>query len=236
MLVLSPLLLVGGVLGVLLPLLGMAAFGGRAGARRAAAARGCCCNGWLRRDVPSQLVAGLLAGYLVLGGAFVVLAARGADLPGWLLALLVAAFLGLAGALALWGQGLALVGRRAVGWLTTLLALLLLVLAVLLPAFPRFASDFTRALGAPGLYVGPLGWLAGCSTPTPQVIVETVEIEKTVEVEKVVEKTEEVEVTSEPTKAPKPPSRPRLQLKLPLPRRNPRPCPSDRHPGAVTAR
>jgi len=214
MLVLSPLLLVGGVLGVLLPLLGMAALVGVL-ALVALLLLGLLLHGWLRRDVPSQLVAGLLAGYLVLGGAFVVLAARGADLPGWLLALLVAAFLGLAGALALWGQGLALVGRRAVGWLTTLLALLLLVLAVLLPAFPRFASDFTRALGAPGLYVGPLGWLAGCSTPTPQVIVETVEIEKTVEVEKVVEKTEEVEVTSEPTKAPEATKPPAAATKAP---------------------
>ncbi|HNT75223.1 MAG TPA: MG2 domain-containing protein [Anaerolineae bacterium] len=202
MFVLSPLLLVGGVLGVLVPLLGMAALVGVL-ALVALLLMGLLLHGWLRRDVPSQLVAGLLAGYLVLGGALVVLAARGADLPGWLLALLVAAFLGLAGALALWGQGLALAGRRAVGWLTTALALLLLVLAVLLPAFPRFASDFTRALGAPGLYAGPLGWLSGCAVPRPQAI------QKTVEVEKVVEKTEEIEVTSEPTKAPeatKPPA------------------------------
>lgn len=165
-------------------------------------------HGWRRRDVRVQLVAGLLAVYLLLGGLLVTLAAQGHGPAGWLLYALVATFLLMIGALVLLGQGLVVEGRRAVGWVTTALAILLIFLALTLPAVPALASNLTRALGDPMVYAGPLAWMSGCSAPTPQVIVKTVEVEKIVEktvevevevkVEKVIEKTVEVLVTPTP--------------------------------------
>ena len=119
-------------------------------------------HGWRRRDVRVQLVAGLVALYLVLGGLLVALAAQGSGPAGWLLVAVVATFLLLVGALVLLGQGLVAEGRRRAGWAATALAILLIFLAVTLPAVPALASDLTRALGDPALYAGPLGWMTGC--------------------------------------------------------------------------
>ncbi len=159
-------------------------------------------HGWRRRDVRVQLSAGLLVVYGLLGGILVVLAAQGHGPVGWLPVLITAAFLLLIGALVLLGQGLVLEGRGAVGWVMTALALLLIFLALTLPAISALASDLTRALGNPVVYAGPLGWVTGCAMPTPQMVKETVEVEKTVEktveVEKVVEKTAESLITPTP--------------------------------------
>lgn len=164
-------------------------------------------HGWRRRDVRVQLVVGLLAVYLLLGGILVMLAAQGHGPAGWLLALLTVTFLLLIGALALLGQGLVLEGQRAVGWVTTALAILLIFLALTLPAVPALTSNLTRALGDPALYAGPLAWLAGCAAPTPTMVVQ-----KTVEVEKVVEKTVEIVVTPSPAPTAAPAATP-----LPIP-------------------
>jgi hypothetical protein len=181
--VIAPLAIVGGLLGLLLPALG------------AAAAAGLLVivlvllvvvliHGWRRRDVRVQLVAGLVALYLVLGGLLTALAARGSNPAGWLLVAVVATFLLLVGVLVLLGQGLVVEGRRAVGWITTALAILLVFLAVTLPAVPALTSDLTRALGNPAIYVGPLGWMTGCgvmnASPTEA---PASEVEKTKEPE-----------------------------------------------------
>ncbi|MBN2394669.1 MAG: zf-HC2 domain-containing protein [Anaerolineae bacterium] len=168
--------------------------------------------GWQRHDVRVQLVAGLLAVYLLLGGLLVVLAAQGHGPAGWSVFVLVVTFLLLVGALVLLGQGLVVEGRRAVGWVTTALAILLIFLAVTLPAVPALTSGLTRALGNPLVYAGPLAWMSGCATPAPQVI------EKTVEVEKVIEKTVEVEIPVEipPTPSPMPTAVPEATA-LPIP-------------------
>jgi len=159
-------------------------------------------HGWRRRDVRVQLVTGLLAVYLLLGGILVTLAAQGHGPAGWLLALLVATFLLLIGSLAFLGQGLVLEGRRAVGWATTALAILLIFLALTLPAVPALTSDLTRALGDPALYAGPLAWMSGCSVSAPPATsapaAKPTVVEKIVEVEKAVEKTVEVVVTPSP--------------------------------------
>lgn len=181
--VLAPLAIAGGVLGLLLPALGAAA---------AALLLVVVLvllvivlvHGWRRRDVRVQLVAGLVALYLVLGGLLTALAARGGGPAGWLLVAVVATFLLLVGVLVLLGQGLVVEGRRAVGWITTVLAILLVFLAVTLPAVPALTSNLTRALGDPALYVGPLGWMAGCgvmyeapATDAPAVAEKTLEPE-----------------------------------------------------------
>ncbi len=163
-------------------------------------------HGWRRRDTRVQLVAGLLAVYLLLGGILVTLAAQGDGPAGWLLALLVTTFLLLIGALALLGQGLVVEGHRAMGWATTALAILLIFLALTLPAVPTLTSDLTRALGDPVLYAGPLGWMTGCAVQHAPATQAPAVVEKTVEVEKIVEKTvevvKEVEIPSTPSPMP----------------------------------
>jgi len=157
-------------------------------------------HGWRGGDVRMQVIAGLLLVYLLLGGLLVLLAAQGHGPTGGWLVLLVATFLWLSGALALLGQGWVVAGRRAVGWVTTALAILLIFLVLMLPAVPALTSDLTRALGNPLVYAGPLAWMIGCTMPTPEVIVETVEVEKTTE--KTVEGAMPVETSPTPSPMP----------------------------------
>jgi hypothetical protein len=150
-------------------------------------------HGWRRRDTRVQVAVGLLAAYIVLAGLLVALAARGGDPAGLVIALTVITFLLATAALATLGQGLVLEGRRATGWATTALALLLIPLAVYLPFVPGAASNLTQALGNPAVYAGPIGWLTGCC---PAMAPEAVE--KEVVVTQIVEKEgEEVVVTAE---------------------------------------
>ncbi len=138
-------------------------------------------HGWRRRDTRVQLVAGCLTVYLLLGGLLVMLTPRGRGLAEGMVAVLVVAFLLLIGALTLLGQGLVLEGRHAVGWVTTAVAILLVFLALTLPALPALTSNLTRMIGNPLLYAGPLTWMAGCAspraTPGPQA---TVAVEETI--------------------------------------------------------
>lgn len=127
-------------------------------------------HSWRRREARFQAVLGLTGAYLLLGAALTLLLARGGALPGALLAGVVATFLLVVAALALLGQSLLLAGRRDAGRALTALALLLIVLALYLAFLPALDSPFTRALGNPALYAGPLGWLTGCAaqpTATP---------------------------------------------------------------------
>jgi anti-sigma factor RsiW len=138
-------------------------------------------HGWLRRDTRVQLAAGLLVAYLVLGTLLVLLAARGGDPTGLLLASVVITFLLAVAAVATLGQGLVVEGWRATGWATTLMALLLIPLAIYLPFVPGAASGLTRTLGDPALYVGPAGWLTGCcpmAAPEVKEVVVTQIVEK----------------------------------------------------------
>jgi anti-sigma factor RsiW len=152
-------------------------------------------HGWHRRDTRAQLAAGLLAAYIVLVGLLVALAARGSDPADMVIAWIVITFLLAVAALATLGQGWVLEGRRATGWATTVLALLLIPLAVYLPFVPGAASDLTRALGNPAVYTGPVGWLTGCCAA------ESAVIEKEVLVTQIVEKEGETVVITEVTVA-----------------------------------
>ncbi|MFP4346460.1 MAG: MG2 domain-containing protein [Anaerolineales bacterium] len=163
-------------------------------------------HGWYRRDARVQSATGLLTAYLVVGGLLVWLTARGAALALPWIVLIAATYLLLVAGLALLGQGLVLSRHRLAGWLTTALALLLVLLALLLPLVPALRSPLTRTLGDPTLYAGPAGWLTGCA-PAPTIVVETVEIEtegETVIVTVVASPTpeppaeEEAEATEEP--------------------------------------
>ncbi|MBN1261482.1 MAG: zf-HC2 domain-containing protein [Anaerolineae bacterium] len=141
---------------------------------------------WLRRDIRIQVTLGGLAAYLLLATLLVLLVARTDSLAPVGLPFIVLSFLLLVGMVALLGQGLIVEGRRGLGWLVTLLALLLIPLVVLLSFVPSLQSDLTAALGSPALYTGPLGWLTGCApvpsyapeapTSEPEVPAETEEI------------------------------------------------------------
>jgi hypothetical protein len=175
-------------------------------------------HGWRRRDARAQMAAGLLATYLGLAALLVALAARGGDPTGLVIALVVITFLLAVMALATMGQGWILEGRRATGWTTTVLALLLIPLAVYLPFVPGAASELTRALGNPAIYVGPVGWLTGCcpqaaptwepmAEPTEEVMIVTQEAAEEVEVTKIIERTmppAATEVPAEATSVPEP--------------------------------
>jgi len=208
----SPLVIAGGVLGLLAPVLGSLVFFGILGIVTVGLLA-LAFYGWLRHDTRIQLVTGLVGAYLALGGLLAALAARGGELPLGLTVFVVAAFLLLVIALVLLGQGLVLEGRRVAGWIATVLALLLVVLLATLSSVPALNSDMTRLFGNPGFYAGPLGWLTGCSTPTQivQTVIVTEEAEKitteepkevTQEVTAVVEKTTETVETVETTAAP----------------------------------
>ncbi|MBN1977455.1 MAG: zf-HC2 domain-containing protein [Anaerolineae bacterium] len=187
-------------------------------------------HGWLRRDTRVQLAAGLLATYIALAALLVVLAARGGDPAGLVTALIVLTFLLALAAVALLGQGLVLERRRVTGWATTVMALLLIPLAIYLPFVPGAASGLTRALGNPAVYAGPVGWLTGCC-PSPAATSEAVVVTQIVEKEgeaKVV--TVEVPVTpaattasAEATERPGPTQPPALTGEAPLPTAAPTP-------------
>jgi anti-sigma factor RsiW len=152
-------------------------------------------HGWHRRDTRAQLAAGLLAAYIVLAGLLITLAACEGDPADLVIAWIVITFLLAVAALATLGQGWVLEGRRATGWATTALALLLIPLAVYLPFVPGTASDLTRALGNPVVYAGPVGWLTGCCPA------ESAVIEKEVLITQIVEKEGETVVITEVTVA-----------------------------------
>ncbi|MBN1875329.1 MAG: zf-HC2 domain-containing protein [Anaerolineae bacterium] len=242
--VLSPLLIAGGALGMLLPLLG------------ASAALLFTCMvvglwgsvwvyGWRRRDTRVQVTTGLLGAYLALLGWTVGLATKGGEPRGLLLVLIVGAFLFLVAALVLLGQGLVLEGRR-MGWVLTVLAILLILLAVTLPAVPALRSQFTQTLGTPALYAGPAGWLVGCGGATPELprTEEPAQEATAAEVEKEVEAemTKEVGTMVIPTPAPtaslsaggQSPTVPPAALSTPAPQPTSTPQPTTA-PAVVTA-
>lgn len=127
-------------------------------------------HGWREREPRAQLVAALLAAYVVLGGILVYLAARGADLRESLIALVFLGFLVTILSVAALGVGWIAEGRRGAGWRTVALALLLIPVVIYLALAPPTMSPLTRALGNPVVYAFPAGALTGCAmkpaTPT----------------------------------------------------------------------
>lgn len=219
LLVLMPVMVMGLVVGWLLPMLGAALFF-VLGAIAVALLGVILAHGWTRRDGRLQVVGALLVGYLVLAGWLLVLAGRGDDLGAPAMALIVSAFLLLVLGVALQGQGLVLEGRRGVGWATTVLALVLVLLAVTAPAVPALRSELAAAVGQPALYAGPLGWLTGCMA-APQATMEAptaapAEVEKPVEVE------------DEPGEMPLPTPSPLATMALPT--EEPLPVPAEPYP------
>jgi hypothetical protein len=196
-------------------------------------------HGWRKRDARAQLAAGLLAAYIVLAGLLVALAARGGDPVGLVTVLIVITFLLAVVALATLGQGWVLEGKRATGWATTALALLLIPLAIYLPFIPGATSDLTRALGNPAVYTGPLGWLTGCARE-PSAVKEEVAVTKIVEkeaeevvvtMEAAAEPTEMVEPTEAPLAATaEPTTTPVPIMPSPTPALTPVPLPTEPYP------
>ena len=158
---LSPVLIVGLVVGWLLPVLGAVLFFIALGV--ASVLLGILfVYGWRRKRAHVQLFAALMLVYLVLAGMTLGLAGRGTEPGGGTLILLVATFLLLILATLFEGQALLVERVIGVGWSTTALALVLAMLAVTAPTVPALRSDLAMAAANPALYVGPLGWLSGC--------------------------------------------------------------------------
>ncbi len=158
---LAPVLIVGLVIGWLLPVLGAVLFFIALGV--ALVLLGVLfAYGWRRRRAQVRFFAALVLAYLVLAGLTLGLASSGAETGVGTLILLAATFLLLILATLFEGQALLVERALGVGWATTALALLLAILAVTAPAVPGLRSDLAIAVGNPALYVGPLGWLSGC--------------------------------------------------------------------------
>ena len=159
---LAPVLIVGLVVGWLLPVLGAVLFFIALGG--ALVLLGILfAYGWRRKRAHVRLFAVLLLVYLVLAGLTLGLASSGTEPDGGTLILLVATFLLLILATLFEGQALLVERALGVGWSTTALALVLAILAVTAPTVPALRSDLAKAAGNPTLYVGPLGWLSGCA-------------------------------------------------------------------------
>ncbi|MGC9348555.1 MAG: MG2 domain-containing protein [Anaerolineae bacterium] len=209
---LSPLLVAGLVVGLLLPTLGALLFVGALVVALVLLVL-LVAESWRSGHAALQIFTGVLITHLVLGGLLLGLTARDAG-PGLLgTALIVATFFLLIITTIAEGQTLVLARQRRTGWLATALALVLVLLALAAPAVPSLASDLSRAVGNPSLYVGPVGWLSGCAGATP--------------VSQAVEVTEgpAAEEEAVPEMAPTPP-----QTQAPLPTGTPAFVPAEPYP------
>ena len=161
LILLAPVLIAGLVVGWLLPVLGAVLFFIALGV--ALVLLGILsAYGWRRKRAHVRLFAALVFAYLMLAGLTLGLASSGAEPGGGTLILLVATFLLLILATLFEGQAMLVERVLGVGWSTTALALVLVILAVTAPTVPALRSDLAKAVGSPALYVGPLGWLSGC--------------------------------------------------------------------------
>ena len=158
---LAPVLIVGLIVGWLLPVLGAVLFFITLGV--ALVLLGVLfAYGWRRKRAHVRHFAALVLAYLVLAGLTLGLASSGTEPGGGTLILLVTTFLLLILSTLFEGQALLVERTLGVGWSTAALALVLAVLAVTAPAVPALRSDLASAIGNSALYVGPLGWLTGC--------------------------------------------------------------------------
>ena len=165
--VVSPVLVVGLVVGLLVPALGATVFfAALVGAL--ALLLWLVVHGWRRPSRHARRFAAFLLAYLVLGGLALTLAAVGAEPGGGATVAIVGSFLLLILGVVIEGQVLLVERSVAVGWATTVLALVLAALAVTAPSVPAFRSGLASAAGDPGLYLGPMGWLSGCSMAAPE--------------------------------------------------------------------
>ena len=121
---------------------------------------------WVLHDTRMQLVTGMLVIYVVIALFTLLLAAMSAGPSGGWIVVTTAAFLLLLASVFVMGQGLVLEGRRLDGWLLSILVIVLILLAVSLPGVPQLRSNLSRAISNPFLYTGPAGWLTGCSAAT----------------------------------------------------------------------
>lgn len=119
---------------------------------------------WVLHDTRMQLISVMVIFYMITAVFTLFLASMSAG-PGvgWVIAI-TASFLFLLTSLFVLGQGLILEGRRLDGWLLSLLVIVLVLLAVALPGVPQLTSNLSRNLSNPFLYSGPVGWLTGCAT------------------------------------------------------------------------
>ncbi|MDF1513731.1 MAG: zf-HC2 domain-containing protein, partial [Anaerolineae bacterium] len=166
--VLSPLLLVGVFVQYMLPWLGGALTIGLL-LMLVFMLSALIVQSWAHHDSRLQLCMAMLVLYVITCTIVIVLLAMpaSASLHGVLLISMAVMFLLLLTSLYMLGQGLVLEGRRVDGWLLTGLVVILILLAVSLPALEKLNSEFSQTLGSPMLYTGPLGWMSGCSAGIP---------------------------------------------------------------------
>jgi hypothetical protein len=185
--VLSPVLISGLVLGMLLPWLGS----GLAAIMIFVVIVlliGLLILSWVHHDTRLQLAVVLVGAYVVIGISVFVLLSMTADpvLRNVWVVILTAFFLLLLTSLFILGQGLVIEGNQLAGWILVLLVVCLILLVISLPGVPRLKSNLSRTISNPFLYAGPVGWLSGCAplalepeateTPAAEKEVETTEM------------------------------------------------------------
>ncbi len=149
-------------------------------------------HAWRRRDDGAQIVVLLAAAYGVLGALLGYVAEQGGDLSLALSLGIALAFLAALAALLLLAAGLWREERRGAAGATVALVVLFVAVVVLAGAVLPTSSLFAQTMTDPRLYAGPVGWLSGCATATPELSaehrVETKVVYETVVVEKEVTK------------------------------------------------
>jgi len=120
---------------------------------------------WGTPDARARIVWLFVVAWVALAIVLVAALAQGTNPNGWLAAWAVLAYLGGLLALLLFGAGLYLEGRRRPSIFVHALALLFIPAVISAAALPTVArySSLIKTLGDPAVYVGPLGWLSGCS-------------------------------------------------------------------------
>jgi len=120
---------------------------------------------WGMPDERARIIWLFVVAWIALAVVLVVALAQGTNPNEWLAIWAVLAYLGGLLALLLFGAGLYLEGRRRPSVFVHALALLFIpamISAAALPEVVRYSSVI-ETLGDPTVYVGPLGWLSGCS-------------------------------------------------------------------------
>ncbi len=118
---------------------------------------------WAHHDTRMQLIVVMVGAYIVVAICTLILAALSAGPTLGGVVFITALFLVLLTSLFVLGQGLVLEGRRLAGWLLSLLVIFLVLLAISLPGVPQLRSNLSQTISNPLLYSGPVGWLSGCA-------------------------------------------------------------------------
>ena len=120
---------------------------------------------WLRRDERARIMWLLLVAWVALGVVLTVTLSLNANPSEWLSFFAVLAYLAGLLALLLFGVGLYVERRRWPGVFVIAIVLLFIPAMISAAALPEMVRNvrLVETLGNPVVYMGPVGWLSGCS-------------------------------------------------------------------------